>query len=262
MGIPSKIDLRVDETFPHLPRAPIKEAVIEIRTEIECAWEEKETIPKLVPALHDYPKVRSGRGFRQLVLAAPNMPPQHSESDLGWRGLEFKTPDERSVAGFFRDSFVFSRLQPYTKWELFLGEALRLWRIYVTAAKPTQIQRLGLRFINQVPVETAGLSLSDYFRSPPQPAYGLELPFNFFFHHDNCAVPGHPYAVNIIRALQPKEETVGGQTTPAKLLLDIDVGTIASVPFDRVESYLVEMRWLKNKAFFGNFTETAINSFR
>lgn len=262
MGIPSRIELRIEEDFPHLPNAPITEAVIEVRTEIESAWEEKDVLAKLKPALADYPKIRSGRGIRQFVLMGPNVTPQQSVSDLGWRGLEFRPSDERTVAGFHRDSFVFSRLQPYTRWEQFLAEALRLWALYVETAKPGQIERIGLRFINQVPVETAGLRLGEYFRFPPQTAEGLDLPFNFFFHHSNVAVPGHAYGLNIIRALQPKEETAGGPISSAKLILDIDVGTTMPSPLDRLKQSLMEMRWLKNKAFFGNFTETAINSFR
>lgn len=262
MGIPSKVDLQVDEIFPHLPHAPITEAVVEIRTEIDGPWEEKEIVPRLKSALPDYPKIQSGRGIRQSFLMGPGIAPQQSVADLGWRGLEFRAVDGLTVAGFYRDSFVFSRLQPYTKWEQFLHEALRLWAIYVGAARPSEIKRAGLRFINQVPVEAEGLRLGDYLRFSPKSADGLELPFNFFFHHDNTMVPGHPYELTIIRALQPMQEVVGGQTIPAKLILDIDVGTTASLSIERLKQCLMEMRWLKNKAFFGNFTETAIKSFQ
>jgi uncharacterized protein (TIGR04255 family) len=262
MGTPLKIDLRLDESFPHLRHAPITEAVVEVRVRAERRWDETEVSNKLKPKLPDYGAARSERGFEQAITMMPGQPAHQSVSDLGWRGLQFRSADGKNVPGFYRDSFVFSRLQPYPNWAHFSAETLRLWQIHVALAQPSEIQRIGLRFINQVLVDPDGLQLGDFLRSPPQTAEGLELPFKFFFHQDNLSVPGHPYVLNVIRALQPKQETGGGASVPAKLILDIDVSTAMPVSLDRLQQCLEEMRWLKNKAFFGNFTETAINSFR
>jgi len=89
----------------------------------------------------------------------------------------------------------------------------------------------------------------------------MDLPIIGFFHQDTLAVPGHPFAINLIRTIQPAE-------TPGKaslaVILDIDAFTTA--PFqlhqDELLQRLRQMRWLKNKVFFGNITEKALNRFK
>ncbi|MFZ2798653.1 MAG: TIGR04255 family protein, partial [Syntrophorhabdus sp.] len=64
----------------------------------------------------------------------------------------------------------------------------------------------------------------------------------------------YPYNVNIIKTIQPStkpnEEDLG-------LIIDIDVFTTKKLPIDCdiLLGHLEEMRWLKNKVFFGNITE-------
>jgi uncharacterized protein (TIGR04255 family) len=262
MGAFSKLELKADELFPHLPNAPITEAVIEIRTRAEAHWEEGEIQPKLRAALPDYPGINAAQRIQQAFVMGPGQIPQQSVSDLGWQGLQFRTADNLNIGGFYRESFVFSRLQPYTSWDEFTREAFRLWEIHVSVARPTEIQRVGLRFINQVDFDAEATDLGALLRFPPQAAEGFDAPFNFFFHQDNLSVPGHPYTLTLNRVLQPKQEQGGGQMIPAKLILDIDVSTTSIMGLDMLKNCLWEMRWLKNKAFFGNFTEAAIKSFK
>jgi uncharacterized protein (TIGR04255 family) len=80
-------------------------------------------------------------------------------------------------------------------------------------------------------------------------------------HHDVLAVPGHPYAINIIRTIQPSTGNGGAGTG---VILDIDVFTAQEFEPDegKLVHRLLEMRWLKNKAFFGSVTEKALERFR
>ena len=75
------------------------------------------------------------------------------------------------------------------------------------------------------------------------------------------AVPGHPYAINVIRTIQ---QLNGGVDVGVALILDIDVFTTQGFDLDNTvrERRLLEMRWLKNKAFFGSITEKAFEMFR
>jgi uncharacterized protein (TIGR04255 family) len=262
MGVPSKIEFNTGVPFPHLSRAPITEAVLELRTRAETAWDEAEVQPELQKALPDYPSIQAAQRFQHEFVMGLGQTPQQSVSDLGWQGVQFRSADALNIAGFYRESFVFSRLHPYPSWEGFIGEALRLWGIHMSLAQPSEIQRIGLRFINQVDIGSDDAELGHFLRFPPQAAQGFDVPFNFFFHQDSLSIPGHPYVLTLNRALQPKQEQGGGRTTPAKLILDIDVSTTSAIGLDQLQSCLSEMRWLKNKAFFGNFTEAAINSFK
>jgi uncharacterized protein (TIGR04255 family) len=50
----------------------------------------------------------------------------------------------------------------------------------------------------------------------------------------------------------------------AGLIIDSDVFTVAPFEFDiqRIKGHLTDMRWLKNKVFFGSITEKAIKLFQ
>ncbi len=171
--------------------------------------------------------------------------------------------DGRQVANFQRDAFSFSRLSPYQGWEVFSAEAIRLYQVYLLLAQPAEAQRIGLRFINQFDVPAAGFELSDYFTQPPSAHAGLPLERAVFFHQDLFRVPGHFYAVNVIRTLQPALSQGGLHIAP-KLILDIDIFTESPILPDvpKILSRLREMRWIKNKVFFGSLTPSAIRSFQ
>jgi uncharacterized protein (TIGR04255 family) len=185
---------------------------------------------------------------------------EHSYRDLGWKGLWFRSADDRQIAQFNRDSFVFSRLHPYQSWERFSKEALRLWDLHIQLANPTQVQRPGLRFINRMPL-AKGKQLKFYLDSPPEPPQKMKLALNGFFYQDRLSVPGQAYAINITRTLLPPEEP---GTQDAALILDVDVFSEECFELrrDALEHKLAEMRWLKNRAFFGSVTNKALESFR
>ncbi len=260
MGLSSKIRIDTREAFPHLTNAPIVEAVIEIRALTEVTWDETLITAQLKGKLPDYPNVQSQQEFRHEVKLEFGQKASDAILDLGWKGLIFKSVNKVHIAQFNRDSFLFSRLQPYDSWKQFCDEGLRLWQLHMNLAKPTEIQRVGLRFINRM-----GLSLDeqleDYLQILPQKPQGLDLPIGSFFHHEVLGVPGYPYAINIRRTIQLPDKTTDKKIG---LILDIDVFTIQ--PFEPktgiIEQYLAEMRWLKNKVFYGNITPKAIEVFK
>ena len=68
-------------------------------------------------------------------------------------------------------------------------------------------------------------------------------------------------AVQSIRTIQPDP---GPNPAGVGLILDISVFTTEPFAYDlsTVTRRLAEMRWLKNKMFFGNLTSKALESFR
>jgi uncharacterized protein (TIGR04255 family) len=257
----SIVTINPDETFEYLPKAPIVEAVIDLRARAEADWREELITNPLTVKLPDYPQKHSLSGFQQEFTLTPGSLPNAKATETGWQGLRFQTGDKLHVAQFNREGFSFSRLQPYDRWEQLVAEAMRLWDMFVVVAKPTEIQRVGLRYINSIKVPSSGFLLEDYVNPAPQGPKGLPLPFQHFFHQDLFGVPGYPYAVRLIRTIQPEP----GPNPPSMgLILDIDVHTTQSFAYDlaSVKRHLVEMRWLKNKIFFGNLTSKAVEGFR
>jgi uncharacterized protein (TIGR04255 family) len=256
---PLKID--TTERFPRLAHAPIAEAVIEMRARAEVPWEESAVRERLVPLLSDYPKIESQREFEHELQVGPGQETVQKHRDLGWKGLRCESNDHLHIVQFNRDGFVFSRLRPYDHWEQFQGEAIRLWNLHRDLARASGIQRLGLRFINRIELPVDGSRPDDYLRMPSEVLTGMPLSRAGFFHRDVLAVPGYPYTVAIVRTVQP---TQTGSSKGFGLLLDIDVFSTEPVDLrdDLVTQRLAEMRWLKNKAFFGSITEQALESFQ
>ena len=257
MSVSGNIKIDLAESFPHLPRAPIVEAVIDVRGRAETPWEEAATQARLKTELPGYFQLDSQRQVRYELGMAPGQEPQQAFHDLGWRGLRLQSQDKLHIAQFNRDGFVFSRLQPYESWDQLIAEGMRIWRIHQGIAHPSEVQRLGLRFINRILLPPKDMDFEAYLVAPPKPPSSLDLPFHGFFHNETLAVPGYPYAINIVRTIQrpqpPEPDRLG-------LILDHDVFTVEpfTVQQEILERQLAEMRWLKNKVFFGSITEKAL----
>jgi uncharacterized protein (TIGR04255 family) len=256
-----KIDLQ--ESFPHLSRAPIAEAVLEIRARAQVPWDKAEISRKIVEKVPDYPVTIPEHGIESNILTVPNVGGELDvTSNIGthWQGLRCQSPSVPQVVRFTRDAFLFSRLQPYENFDSFSNEGLRLLEIHRQIADPGNIQRLGLRFINRIEISPKG-RLKDYFTAPPREASRLKLPLSGFYHNDSIVVPGHPYLANVVKTMQVFPEAT--KLRPA-LILDLSVYVIVPLPFslDLTVGHLQDMRWLKNKLFFGNLTAETVEQFK
>ena len=261
MSTPQAVNIKPGEKFENLPRAPIVEAVIEIRARPADALEETSLRTTIEPNLAGYVFLDSLREFQGEVKFEGGKVSSQRVQDAGWKGVRFRSSDGKHIAQFNRDGFVFNRLEPYLSWEELENESRRLWNIYKDLAQPIDIQRLGLRYINRIKLPPGELLFEDYIQPAPSSPHGLELPFLGFMHKDTLAVPGHPYAVNVIRTIQ---QLGSGVESGVALILDIDVVTTQGFDLGEtlLEPRLLEMRWLKNKVFFGSITKKALEMFR
>lgn len=247
------IEINLAETFSRLAKAPVAEAALEMRTRADDAWLEETMTAELRRQLTDYPAQKPRKAFAGAFQFRSDGESTQSVKDLGWCGIVATDEDGKQIACFERDRFLFSRLEPYSCWDDFLAEAHRLWELHCHLAHPAELQRIGLRFINRMRISGERLQLEDYLTIAPKEPDGLPLPFLGFLHRDVLAVPGHDYGVMITRTIQP--ETAPNETS-AVLIVDIDVFTTQPIRLEdaNLERRLLEMRWLKNKAFFGSVT--------
>lgn len=257
----AKLIINIEETFQPLPRAPIVEAVIDIRARAVAALEEALVKPQLEAKLNGYEFLDSQREIQQEFTVETGKPLSTMIRDLGWKGLRFQSTDKKHIAQFNRDGFVFSRLEPYESWEQLYEEGMRLWSVYIELAQPVEVHRIGLRYINRIQLPPDELRFEDYLEPAPVPPKGLDLPFHGFMHQDTLAVPDYPYAINVIRTIQPPSAP---GSAGLGLILDIDVFTTQGLELDKaaLEQRLLEMRWLKNKVFFGSVTPNALKLFQ
>lgn len=259
----TKLAINIRESFQHIPRAPIVEAVIDVRARPAGLHEEALLKTQLETKLSNYEFLDSQQQIQiqhQVSLKGDALPGPIIR-DMGWKGLRFQSIDKKYIAQFNRDGFVFSRLEPYQSWEHLYDEGMRLWYLYVELAQPVEIHRIGLRYINRIQLPADELRFEDYLEPAPASPKGLDLPFLSYMHQDTLAVPDHPYAINVIRTIQPPEaEGIQG----LGLILDIDVFTTQGFELDKalLEQRLLEMRWLKNRVFFGSITPNSLKLFK
>ncbi len=71
-------------------------------------------------------------------------------------------------------------------------------------AAPLEIQRLGLRYINQIPIKGAE-SLGEVLREPP--TCPSNLPLNDFVYQSTFTVPNHPFGIRVIKVMQPQGQS-------------------------------------------------------
>jgi len=261
MRDPTSVKINFQETFRHLSRAPITEAVIEVRARVEVPWNEQEIASHFIQKLPDYPESSSERGMEQRFDFRPGVAGiADVKQGFYWNGLRFRAADKPQIVQFFRDFFSFTRLSPYEDWKAFSVEAIRLLALHQEIARPSMVQRLGVRFINRIEI-SPDVRFEDCFTAPPREMSGLELPFVGFFHNDTLAVRGHSYLINLIRTMQVPPDTL--RERPA-LILDIDVFTLEPFALEPrlLEQHLKNMRWLKNKIFFGNLTESVLQKYQ
>jgi uncharacterized protein (TIGR04255 family) len=242
----------LDEEFPHLSKAPIVEAVLQVNARAGAEWSEEKIVPAIKHELGG-----SARLFPENAQSIEfNVGVQFPQalSTSFWQGVRIEPGERPEIVRFTRDLFSYSRLSPYEHWEAFHRRAMELFSIHLRIARPEIAQRIGIRFINRIQM-SPGLRLEEYFTSPPEDTSGLDLPVSGFLYHANFRTPNYPYAVNVSRTVQ---QTLDPIKEPPSLILDIDVFTITPAPIDEksIEGHLLRMRWLKNKVFFGSITPT------
>lgn len=81
-------------------------------------------------------------------------------------GWQTDSVDGLYRAKFQRDGFFLSRLGKYESWELFRGEAKKLWNLYVNVIGNYAVTEFGVRYINKVYLPADG-DLSDYLTCYP-----------------------------------------------------------------------------------------------
>jgi uncharacterized protein (TIGR04255 family) len=246
------MSINLTEKFPHLSKAPIVEAAIEICVVPSVKWDEISLQSELKKRIPDFPKVEILREARVRImpLAQPGKP---AFEDVGCVGLKYRSNDNLHIAQFNKGAFVFSRLNPYADWGKFSQEALRLRTIYCEMLKPTEVKRIGLRFINRIDTKQEKVELADYYKYPPEPLKELDWTLAGYLHHDEMHVPGTSYGVNLIKTVQNISGKIG-------LILDIDVFVQDPFEYDElhITKCLEEMRCIKNKIFFSSLTDKII----
>ncbi len=232
------------------------EAVIEFRARAAEGFDEGSARTHFESSLKGYSFLHSSRTFQHNSILEEGTWKTQVE-DLGWKGMRFQSDDKTRVIQFNRDGFVFSRLPPYVDWTSFSSEALSLWDLYRAIAAPPDVQRTGLRYINRIPLPLVSTDLDSILKKGPTLPDGLELPVLEFQQQETLVVPETSYFIRLTRSMPPFFP--GAEQAPG-IVFDIDVfcGLATDPEPEVLRPVLEDLRWLKNKAFFGFLTRETL----
>jgi uncharacterized protein (TIGR04255 family) len=245
---------------PPLEHAPIIEAVVEINCDLPLGMDLLALEEAARKCYGDVYPVARRRLIQELQFRQEGDAAPESSVDRAVDALQFATIDERQLVQVRREGFSFNRLAPYSSLDEYLPEIQRTWLKFVEIARPVQVRRIGLRYINRIllPTVHGEVQLDEYLAIGPRlPVPTLTVAG--FLHQYVAVEPGTRNQVSITMVMHPEADG----TSP--LLFDIDAfRSSASVPEDwsSIRSDILALRALKNRVFLNSLTEKCLNLFR
>ena len=234
--------------YPHLSKAPIAEAAIEIRASAVLP------VPDEV-----YDKFRDVLAERYPTHVAIRFiaPHFHIESETEIRtetafsrvGVRLESADKKTIVQAKNDGLVVSRLSPYESWEALMSEVRALWSVYAAVLAPTAVVRLGVRYINRIELEyiDGRIDFDTVCTAAPQIPRGLPQTLESFGTRILMPIETHHATLAIVQALEAP--TASGRHFA---VLDLDAFSSAAMKPDDDDIWmqLERLREVKNMAFF------------
>lgn len=233
----------------HLSKAPIREAVLDVSIDsgeiidphrLRTALESVAGFPEVHDITSDSLPLRFPTEEHPLGRSEPG-------DVIGVRGF---TEDRDWAVDFRQDGVSFSRRSPYPSWEQYCGLARPLVGTFLAVARPDQVVRLGLRYVNhfRLPDRDPG----DYFVSLPSLPDSLSLPVDRVLTSITAHDSESRLSVHVMHVLLD-------DLAPGRIghLLDIDVfsDNRFSPDEDQIWGTFEALRDFKNRVFFELITE-------
>jgi uncharacterized protein (TIGR04255 family) len=151
--------------------SPIIEAICEFQFEENSAWDL--TVPGLVygRVQNEFPiRRQAARVTMGIHSNVGNITPQFGAVHL----MQFLRRDEKALMQIGSHILSINLLNPYPSWTEFLPLIQTGFNEYCNVAKPTGLQRIGLRYINHIEIPDQNARLEDCFEF--RPFTGPKLP--------------------------------------------------------------------------------------
>lgn len=244
-----------------LRNAPIIEALIDFKvilpeaTNVAALGEAHKEIST------DYPNVQMQRTLKgELNFAADDSQNVQQIGNPETTGFFYRSADQIRLVQFRLDGFTFNQLKPYTTWDEMFPEAIRLWKIYCEFCLPQAIDRLAVRFINEISIPTPFASFGEFLTAPPRRPPNLPPPIANFLTQITAREQDSDIFTTVTQSLSPTSSE-----EYAVILLDIEVFRTFDGLQPQNEELITEtfnkLREIKNITFFSSVTERAVELF-
>lgn len=246
------------EEMVHFSKPPITEAIFDIRVTLpkEVTLEQLAVFQEDIKTSYPTKKERYSGAFQIKTGVAPEIITTSNRID----GFLFHSQDGKKIVQARLDGFTFNKLKPYSNWEDFSGEAKYLWGHYLAIAKPINVVRLALRYINRIELPLPFGDFREYILTIPEIAPGVPNSLSGFFMQLAIPNPEINADANIIETIERKTIDQG----TISFILDIDVfrGIILESSSGQIWDVLDQLRLFKNQIFLNSLTDKAKELFK
>ena len=176
-------------------------------------------------------------------------------------GYWFVAKADGKIVQARRDGFTFNKLRPYSNWDTFSAEAKELWQRYVEIAKPANVRRIGLRYLNRIEIPLPFRDFREFCLLFPDLPPKIPQALTEFFLRFAVPVESVPAAAaSVTLTFEPPQQAA---TLP--LILDIDAFQsfeMLSPDTEEIWKRLAVLRGLKNDIFDASLTDKTKAMFR
>lgn len=227
---------------------PIKEAICEFRFSQSSQWDP--TIPGLIfEKLKDqFPIKETGKDIEtEILFNNDNIQPKVR---LHERAI-FKNNEGNMLIQVGVNHLAINHLVPYSSWEMYLNVIDKALTAYKETVETTFIDRIELRYINEIAVIQEQFRLEEYFDLYPHVGFQLENGYNSFI-------------VGIQAEYGDDIQKIQMTNNQSNIILDTTYfsGKPKTVPFEEVLQWLDKAHKKNNKAFEGSIKQELRNYFR
>ncbi len=239
---------------PSYAQPPIEEAIFDIRFAPSASW--NGTIPGLIYGRlsKTYPQRPEDQQLQEatIEMGPNNDPPKVSMSRAGRLVLKSGTGRELVLIG--ENQLGVNDLRPYAGWSNLRPRIEEAINAYCSVAEPDGVVRLGVRYINLIPVPGATDMLLDFFTHAPRldPTLGDSMR-GFMLRTESF----HEDGVRVNATLTDAQGPLGQST----VLLDLDVfhewSSEEPLPILELGEWIADLREREYNGFEALITDKA-----
>ena len=245
-------------TRRHLKSAPISEALIDIQFEPHVSLDILNLFAEAVKSKFDRQTNIWQQSFGVEFVQEGDSKTSSEQAVIGAR---FDSDERKHVVQAKVNGFTFSKLAPYANWEEINSAAKEVWDEFLQIAKPVNVTRVAVRYINALSIPLPIGDFSEYFTASPQVPAALPQGISAFLQRVVMIDPKTKSVAAVTQALEePQAGTISSAVT---IFLDIDCFQTRQIApnDDELWAALGVLRDFKNAIFFEHITEKTAELF-
>lgn len=233
-----------------LKTPPLIEALCEFRFAENANWDWVLPGQLYDKIKTDFPERAQIQGVGFQVQASPKLKPVASIHTLPDR-VQLKRLDGSAMVQVGYNLLAINQLKPYTSWTEFLSLIMRIFETYQEIAGVVDLERIGLRYINQLVVTDSNSKVSDLITLAPPLTGTLARPIHAFYQRYEIEQE-NPEGILVHQTGTQQDE----QENPI-FILDVDFGSTKVQDLksaDSVKNWLEQAHNRVHEAFVASLT--------